>query len=126
MSMEQEEFDLVALLNNYGTKSDQKEREFLDCNEMVQLVSMVSGYSVEDLKKRSRVANLVEWRQVTMFLIYNFTSLSFKQVGDILNRDHATAIYACNQVKKAIDGFNSELLLKYRIAEEVFKIQFNL
>lgn len=124
--MEQDEFDLVALLNNYGTESERKEIDFIDCNDVVKLVSMVSGYSVQDLKKRCRVANLVEWRHVAMFLIYNFTSLSFKQVGELLNRDHATAIYANNQVKKAIDGFNSELLLKYRIAEQVFKIQFNL
>lgn len=127
--MEQDSFDLVALLKKYTSTGSIREDNPLkpvDCFEVVRLISLVSGYSEEQLKSKRRFQNLADWRHVAMFLIYSYSSLTYQRVGDIFNTKHDNVIYACKRVKDATDGFNNDLDLKFRIAEQVFKTQFNI
>lgn len=130
-SMENDSFDLIALLNNYKhtdgpIKSENKELEPIDCYEVIKLISLISGHSEEELKSKRRFKNLAEWRHVTYFLLYSFTSLTYAKVADIFNTKHDNILHGCRRVKDAMEGFNNDLLLKYKIAEQVFKTQFNI
>lgn len=126
MSMDENEFDFIALLNKYDEAGKSSEVLPIDCYSVVELVSSISGYTTEQLKSKTRTAELSDWRHIAMFLIYNYSSLSYKQTGDIFNRKHDNIIYACNRIKESFKGFNMDLEKKFRIAENVFKIQFNI
>lgn len=130
-SMENDSFDLIALLNSYKhsdgpLKSDEKELEGIDCYEIIKLISLISGHSEVEIKSKRRFKNLAEWRHVTYFLIYTYTSLTYAKVADIFNTKHDNILHGCRRVKDATEGFNNDLLLKLQIAEQVFKVQFNI
>ena len=128
-SMENDSFDLIALLNSYQRAPgiDKKEEvEAIDCYEIIKLISLISGHSEAEIKSKRRPKNLAEWRHVTYFLIYTYTSLTYAKVAGIFNTKHDNIIHGCRRVKDATEGFNNDLLLKLRIAEQVFKVQFNI
>ena len=127
MSMEQDEFDLVALLNNYDFGKVVKTEKHIDAWQVLELISILSGYSKNELKSKRRTNELSNWRHVAMFLIYNYTTLTLSQIGDMFdNRKHDNVHYAKERIKSALEGYNQELASVYEIAENVFKIQFNL
>ncbi len=128
-SMEGESFDLIALLNKYNPKGSalkENETKPIDCREAVSLISKLSGYTEQELKSKSRYRNLTEWRHVSWYLIYKYSSLTYQKTGDLFNTKHDNVIHGCKRVKNSIEGFNDDLLLKFKIAENVFKIQFNI
>ncbi len=59
-------------------------------------------YSVtkDDIKGKKRVKNVVWARQVAIYLIREITELSFPDIGEIVDKDHATVIYSNNQIAK--------------------------
>jgi hypothetical protein len=62
------------------------------------------GVSVKSLPEdwvvtHARFRRMVIPRQICMAIMYNVTKLSYKDVGRLFNRDHATVIYAINEVK---------------------------
>ncbi len=57
-----------------------------------------------DLTGRSRKKELVEPRQVTMYLMREILNLSYPSIGEKLGkRDHTTAIYACGKIGEEIN-----------------------
>lgn len=57
----------------------------------------------EEMKGKCRKRNLVEPRQIIMYMLYNKTARNLKSIGRLMNRDHATVIYANNTVKDLMD-----------------------
>ncbi len=56
-----------------------------------------------DLTNRSRKKNIVEPRQIAMFLMRDITNMSFPDIGEKLGkRDHTTAIYAYEKISEEI------------------------
>ena len=52
----------------------------------------------------SRKQEIVQARQITMFLSKKYTDFSFAYIGKVIgNKDHATVLYACNVVKDQIE-----------------------
>ena len=58
--------------------------------------------SKEDIKGKKRIKAITWARQVTIYLIREITELSFPDIGEIVDRDHATVIYSHNLVTKKI------------------------
>lgn len=58
--------------------------------------------SREDIKGKKRVKNVTWARQVAIYLIREITELSFPDIGEIVDKDHSTVIYANNCVAKKI------------------------
>ena len=56
----------------------------------------------EEIKGKNRVKNVAWARHVTIYLIRQITELSFPDIGDIVDKDHATVIYSKNLVEKKI------------------------
>ncbi len=66
------------------------------------IVTMICGrykISTEKIKSKNRKRELVEARQIAMYLTSKHTSLSLKSIGEYFNkRDHTTVIHSKNTV----------------------------
>ena len=52
----------------------------------------------------SRKREIVQARQITMFLAKKYTSASFSRIGKVVGgKDHATVLHACKTVKDQMD-----------------------
>lgn len=57
----------------------------------------------KDLSSKSRKQNIVQARQLAMYLIHKYTETTYSQIGRMYGkRDHSTVLYACNQVGRRI------------------------
>jgi len=55
---------------------------------------------IEDLKSKSRKANIVFPRSVAMHLCRKYTSFTLDAIGKSFNRNHASVLYALNSLQK--------------------------
>lgn len=61
------------------------------------------GVKQKDLSSKSRKQNIVQARQLAMYLIHKYTETTYSQIGRMYGkRDHSTVLYACNQVGRRI------------------------
>lgn len=59
---------------------------------------------IEKLKEKTRKRNIVQARQLSMFLAKNFTKNSLKIIGKHFGgRDHSTVIHSCQMVQNLMD-----------------------
>jgi len=81
--------------------------------EMI-LNAVCKHYSIKlkDLKGVSRAKNFSLPRQVSMYLIRRYTSLGFREIGQIFGKDHSTAIHAHQKIENEIE---TNLDLKHHI-----------
>jgi chromosomal replication initiator protein len=72
-----------------------------------QIQNNVSTYlniDIKDIQSQSRKREIVQARQITMFLIKKYTDYSYSHIGNLIGkRDHATVVYACKAVQDNID-----------------------
>jgi len=63
----------------------------------IEDLATISGYSLDDIFSKNRVADLAEWRQViqTYLRSQEFTLL---EIGNLTNRHHSTVIHSCNNI----------------------------
>jgi chromosomal replication initiator protein len=89
---------------------------------VIKAVAEFFEVSPSDLTGRSRKSEVVEPRQVCMYLLRDVLKLSYPHIGEKLgNRDHTTAIHACDKISKDINqnpNLNQKIIL---IKERVFK-----
>lgn len=79
------------------------------------------GVDVESLKSKSRKRELVQARQIAMFLSKNLTSTSLATIGaKIGNRDHSTVLHSCKAVADLMET-NREFKLKLQMIESQLK-----
>ncbi|MCL2083693.1 MAG: chromosomal replication initiator protein DnaA [Oscillospiraceae bacterium] len=71
-----------------------------DPDLIIKRVCDFYGVDVKDMKSNSRRANLVQARQVAMFLIREITQASLNDIAYFVNRDHTTVIHAIDRVKE--------------------------
>jgi chromosomal replication initiator protein len=86
-------------------KSNLAKPEFkeTDPQEIIQKVCDYYDVAVEKLQIRSNRRIYVQPRQAIMYLLKKNTRLTFKKIGELFNRDHTTAIHACNTMQDLID-----------------------
>ena len=69
--------------------------------EVIRTVAEFFEVPVSDLIDRSRKKEVVEPRQIAMYLLRDILKLSFHNIGEKLGkRDHTTAIHACEKIAK--------------------------
>jgi len=69
--------------------------------EVIRTVAEFFEVPVSDLIDRSRKKEVVEPRQIAMYLLRDILKLSFPHIGEKLGkRDHTTAIHACEKIAK--------------------------
>lgn len=90
--------------------------------EIIRTVAEFFEVSSNDLVNRSRKREVVEPRQIAMYLLRDILKLSYPHIGEKLGkRDHTTAIHACEKVGRDMTQnpqLNQKILL---IKERLFK-----
>ncbi len=77
--------------------------------------------SVDDLIVRGRKKEVVEPRQIAMYLLRDILEMSYPYIGEKLGRDHTTAIHAVEKINQEINKnslLNQKILL---IKESIYK-----
>lgn len=74
-----------------------KEKQIL--NTVLHMVCTYYGVEPNEIKGKSRKRHLVIARQTYCHLARVYTRSTLKQIGSIINRDHATVIYGNSQTK---------------------------
>ncbi|MER2600547.1 MAG: chromosomal replication initiator protein DnaA [Caldilineales bacterium] len=72
--------------------------------EVVALVARYFEISTEELASPSRKRDIVQARQVAMYLVRNELDISFANIGDMFGgRDHATVMHSVEKVEKLLN-----------------------
>ena len=73
-----------------------------------------------DIADKIRTRTKVEYRSLFFFILKNLEpKLSFREIGEAVNKDHATVIYGINQYEifikynKDLENVRNRVLLKY-------------
>ena len=90
-------------------------------DQILKAVAEFYNVAPEELVGRVRKKEVVEPRQVAMFLIRDILEMSYPHIGEKLGRDHTTAIHAVEKISQEINK-NSSLSQKINLIKElVFK-----
>ncbi|KGI60059.1 replication initiator protein DnaA [Prevotella sp. DNF00663] len=95
----------------------------LTIDEIVEAVCNHFNVTPTAVNSRSRKRDLVEARQVSMYLAQKYTKMPASRIGKLVgNRDHSTVIHSCSQVeirRKTDHSFSDELVS----IENTFKLK---
>lgn len=94
----------------------------ITAQETIKAVADFFEIPVSDLTNRSRKKEIVEPRQIAMYILRDVLKLSYPHIGEKLGkRDHTTVIHACEKISRDIvqnTQLNQKILL---IKERMFK-----
>ncbi len=84
-------------------------------NQIVQIVANFFELSEKDITEHSRRKEVVEPRQISMFLLKDLLGMSYSDIGHKLGkRDHTTVIHACEKISKNLpvnQNLNNKVVL---------------
>lgn len=69
---------------------------------IINRICRAYGVNVEDLKSKKRNAEIVNIRQICMYVLYKKIHLNLTQIGTLLRRDHSTVISSIKKIEKSI------------------------
>jgi len=75
------------------------------------------GISFEKIQSNTREKEVVEARHILVYLVRANSTITSKEMGALINRDHATVLNSEKVISAAFVG-NKQLLVKLRICEE--------
>ena len=94
----------------------------ITANEVIKNVADFFEIPTSDLTNRCRKQEIVEPRQIAMYLLRDLLKLSYPHIGEKLGkRDHTTAIHACEKISRELNqnpGLNQKVIL---IKEIIYK-----
>jgi len=90
------------------------ERKKITVDNIQQIVCDFYNIKQELLQTASRKRQIVQARQVTMFLAKQYTEMSLAQIGSLIGKkNHATVLHACRTVKEQMEvdkSFRDEIV----------------
>ena len=84
--------DLIRERNEFVPSTD----------EIIDEVAKYYGINSQEIKGTSRTKEINVPRQISMYLIRHFTTLTLKEIGKVFNRDHTTVMHAIEKVEKLV------------------------
>jgi chromosomal replication initiator protein len=100
------------IIDKSGTPSAKPINE----NQILQAVTGFYNIEVADLAGRCRKKEMVEPRQIAMFLLRDMLGLSYPFIGEKMGRDHTTAIHSYEKI-------NTELSKNSTLNQKIFQIK---
>ena len=80
------------------------EKKQISVQMIQEVVCNYFNLELTAIQTRSRKREIVQARQVTMFLAKKYTDCSFSHIGKIVGKkDHATVLHACKTIKDQIE-----------------------
>ena len=96
------------VLSDFGTPSPIRHRKTATTRAIQTIVADYFGIDTEDLVSQKRTKELIQPRQIAMYMCRELTQLSYSNIAQAFNRgDHTTVIHACRQIEKILKE-NSE------------------
>src|ERR1043165_6713900 len=87
--------------SNKGTRGITRTAE---AYKLIEFICTEMGlYSPTSLRQKTRKREVVECRQVCMWIIKKKTNLNVTQIADLFNKDHSTVIFGIKQINNFID-----------------------
>ena len=97
------------ILGDVGSTSPLRQRKTATAKGIQTVVADYFGIETADLVSQKRTKELVQPRQVAMYLCRELTQMSYSNIAQAFNREnHTTVIHACKQVEKIIDENDDE------------------
>ena len=119
-SLNRKEIDLELakkVLRNF-VKTSSKE---ITIDAIQKMVCEYYGVNYDKLLHKTRKREIVQARQITMFLAKSFTKNSLKTIGEHFGgRDHTTVIHSCQTVKDLMD---TDSVFRENVMEVTQKVQ---
>ncbi len=72
-------------------------------SQILKAVAEFFGITVEDLVSHNRRKEVVEPRQIAIYLLRDISDLSYPYIGEKLGRDHTTAIHSYEKINQEIN-----------------------
>jgi chromosomal replication initiator protein len=95
----------------------------ITAGDIIRIVAEFFEVPMADMTNKSRKQEIVEPRQIAMFLMRDVLKLSFPHIGEKLGkRDHTTAIHACEKISQEATrnpSLNQKIML---IKERLYKV----
>lgn len=93
----------------------------LKIEDIQKMVCEHYGVAYDDLLSKSRKREIVQARQITMYLAKKFTKNSLKSIGDhFAGKDHTTVMHSCQTVENLMDTDSD---YKEKLDEVLQKVQ---
>jgi chromosomal replication initiator protein len=86
-------------------------------DQILKAVAEFFNITINDLIEKGRKKEIVEPRQVAMYLLRDILDMSYPYIGEKLGRDHTTAIHAVEKINQEINK-NSTLNQKVNLIKE--------
>lgn len=93
----------LALTARIVARAVNLEKKELTLEDIVQKACAHFGVKQKEINSKSRKQNIVQARQLSMYLCRKYTDMPTSQIGQrIGRRDHSTVLHACKQVEHRI------------------------
>lgn len=96
-----------------GASSHIESRKTVSINDIIEVVCKHYGLEKSAIYTKTRKREVVQARQIAMYLAKNYTDFSTSKIGKFIgNKDHATVLHACKTVKGQCEvdkAFRSDL-----------------
>lgn len=69
---------------------------------LIEIVASAFDITIIEIKSQSTKLSIVKARQITAYVLFFYTSLTLKQIGYRINRNHATIIHSLKVVSDMI------------------------
>jgi chromosomal replication initiator protein len=82
--------------------------------QILKAVAEFFNIAVEDLVSHNRRKEVVEPRQIAIYLLRDISELSYPYIGEKLGRDHTTAIHSYEKINSEINrnpALNQKILM---------------
>lgn len=77
------------------------EKKELSVDDIMQAVAQHYGVKPKELASKTRKQNIVQARQLAIYLSHKYTGQSYSQIGRHFGgRDHSTVLHSCNQIAR--------------------------
>lgn len=97
------------VLSDVGTPSPMRDRKTATSKGIQMVVADYFGIDVADLISMKRTKELVQPRQIAMYMCRELTQMSYSNIAQAFNREnHTTVIHACKQIENTIEKSDEE------------------
>jgi len=95
----------------------------MNLQNLIEIVSIVSGVSEHDIRGRERYRKFIIPRYVFNYVARDILGITYMEIAKYMNNDHSTIIYSVNKVKTLIE-VKDEIILPTleKVVNEVTKL----
>lgn len=96
---------ITPALADDALETYQRPRHHITLRQVLDMVALAHGLSIDDLIGPKRNARINQARQIAMYLAREFTSLSLPQLGEAFGgRKHSTVLHSCTKMVEDMEA----------------------